>query len=244
MILDIVIIFFILFMGSALQGVSGFGFGLFSMSFLPFLFTLKQSSLLVIALSLIVAAIVLLKSWRSLDKNVLLYILAAALLGRLSAFFILTNYGDESFLRQFLGFILIGMVAYLLLNKRPTNPKLANSKWLPLLLGYSGGVVGGVFAVGGPFFVFYLLLVCKDKYAYTANLQATFVITALVTVTLHAVNGDLGGNFWLYFLFGAMAVSLGTRVGMYWFDRVSQERVKQIAGCIVALSGINMIFFS
>lgn len=56
---ELILILSILFIGSFIQGASGFGFGLFSMGFLPLFLTLKDSTLLVLALTVVISLTIL-----------------------------------------------------------------------------------------------------------------------------------------------------------------------------------------
>ncbi|SES30722.1 sulfite exporter TauE/SafE family protein [Salipaludibacillus aurantiacus] len=244
MITELLIIFVILLIGSFIQGVSGFGFGLFAMSFLPFLFTIKDSTLLVVSLALVLSISIALQMFRHIQWRVLTVLLAAALAGRVGAFFVLHNYGDLDILKTFLGIFLISVVIYLFKSSGPGEGKLLGKTWLPVLLGLGGGFIGGIYAVGGPFFVFYLMLVFSDnKYAYSANLQLTFVFTNSVTVLLHGMNGDFNGEFLLYFLVGIASVLIGSRIGIKCFAHISQQNIKKLAAIVVAVAAVNLILF-
>ncbi|SFE81442.1 sulfite exporter TauE/SafE family protein [Alteribacillus iranensis] len=245
MVLDIVFVFVILFIGSFLQGASGFGFGLFSMSFLPFMFTLKESTLLAVALAVVTSLTILAKVYKHLDYKALLLLLSSAIAGRVGAFFILHNFGEMDIMKKILGFVLIAMVIYILSSRNKKKvPYRKVMVALPIVMGFLGGLIGGIFMTGGPFFVFYLMIASRDKYSYTANLQATFLITGLVTVTLHGLGGDLNSQFLFYFLVGILGVITGSRLGMKWFERLSQDQIKKIASAAVAVAGINLILFS
>ncbi|MBU9712733.1 sulfite exporter TauE/SafE family protein [Evansella tamaricis] len=244
MVIELVLIFIILLCGSFVQGVSGFGFGLIAMSFLPFLFTVKESALLVITLTFILSLSIAVQLFKHIQWKSLLVILSAALIGRVGGFLILHNYGDMDILKTFLGLFLITVVIYLFWNESPNPEKKVNGTWLPIVLGLSGGLMGGIFAVGGPFFVFYFLLVFHDnKYAYSANLQVTFVITAILTITLHGVSGDFSMEFISYFLVGLVSVLIGSRIGIHYFAKLSQQNIKRLAAVVVAIAAANLILF-
>jgi len=152
MILELVIVFVILLFGSFIQGVSGFGFGLIAMGFLPLLFTVKESTLLVVSLALVLSASIALQLWEHIKWRQLVVILSAALVGRIGGFFVLHHYGEQEILKVFLGLFLLCVVVYLLRSKPPKPDTNVNGTWLPIILGLGGGLIGGVFAVGGPFF--------------------------------------------------------------------------------------------
>ncbi|QKS72424.1 sulfite exporter TauE/SafE family protein [Paenalkalicoccus suaedae] len=242
MLLELFFIFLILLAGSFIQGVSGFGFGLLAMSFLPLLFTVKDSTLLVVSLALIVSTSIAVQLYKHIKWRALLVMLAAAFVGRIGAFFILSNYGELPIMRDFLGAFLILVVIYLFFGKGLTRYVPRVTAPLAITLGALGGFVGGIYAVGGPFFVFLLMLMFKDdKYAYSANLQVTFVFTNTITVLLHALNGDFTSSWLLYFAVGVVTVLIGTRLGVACFTYVSQENTKRIAGVIVAIAAINFL---
>ncbi|MDQ0253068.1 putative membrane protein YfcA [Evansella vedderi] len=237
-------IFFILLFGSFIQGASGFGFGIIAMSFLPFLFTVKESTLLVVSLAFVLSVSIALQLWKHIKWKSLLVILSAAVVGRYVGFLILSHYGEMDILKTFLGIFLIAVVIYLFCSKGPKPGKKVNQTWLPITLGFFGGLIGGIFAVGGPFFVFYFLLIYHDnKYAYSANLQISFLVTALITIALHGINGDFSIDFLGSFLVGLASVLIGSRIGIRFFARLSQEKIKRFAAIVVAIAAANLILF-
>ncbi len=241
---ELIFVFLVLFIGSIVQGVSGFGFGLFAMGLLPIIFTLKDSTLLVLSLTLIVSLSIVLRIYKYIEIKGLFIILSAALTGRIISFFLLTSFGEMDSLKTVLGFFLIGMVIYLLFSKKETNSPFMMKPIIPIILGFTGGVVGGVFAVGGPFFVFYFLMIYEEKHRYNANLQSTYVLTSLFSLILHGINGDFTSSFYLYFFTGIISVLLGTSLGLNWFEKLPREKIKKLAMCIIFLAAVNLIIFT
>ncbi|KMK76481.1 sulfite exporter TauE/SafE family protein [Alkalihalobacillus pseudalcaliphilus] len=240
---EIIFIFVVLLIGSFAQGVSGFGFGLIAMSILPYFFTVKESTILVITLTLFITLRILSKQYKNLDWKGLIPVLSSAIVGRGVGFFILTYFGDLEILKTWLGIILLLMVIYLMWSKKIMMHSKQMTTFIAIVIGFIGGVVGGVFAVGGPFYVFYFLMVYADKGRYNANLQAVFFITSLITVLLHGINGDYGTSSILYVLVGLVAVLIGTSLGLKAFTKVSASVVRRMAILLVACSAINFIFF-
>ncbi|SDO38353.1 sulfite exporter TauE/SafE family protein [Alkalicoccus daliensis] len=244
MIIELLLIFIILLAGSFIQGVSGFGFGLIAMSFLPLLFTIKESTLLVVSLALVVAVSIGLQMWKHIKWKSLGVLLGAALVGRVGAFFVLSRYGELDIMRDILGAFLLMVVAYLFFGAAKAKNVSIKALWLPILFGFLGGFVGGIFAVGGPFFVFVLMILyADDKYAYSANMQVTFMFTNAITILLHAVNRDFTSGFLLYFLVGVVTVLIGTKLGVICFKYISQENMRRVAGAVVALAALNLLLF-
>ncbi|OQP05682.1 hypothetical protein B1690_12560 [Geobacillus sp. 46C-IIa] len=241
---ELIFVFAILFVGSLIQGASGFGFGLFSMGLLPILLTFKDSTLLVLALTILISLHVAVKFRKSIRGKDLLLILSFALAGRVLSFFILNFYGETEVMRKLLSLVLIGMVIYLYMSEKNAYAPSFEKPVFPMLIGLIGGMIGGIFAVGGPFFVFYFLMRYKEKESYNANLQASFVIMNSFTIVLHGIHGDFTDSFVLYFLLGAIAVLAGVRAGLKWFERLPHTRIKNVASFIVFAAGMNLLIFS
>ena len=132
----------------------------------------------------------------------------------------------------------------LLFKKKQSNSSFVMKPAFPIALGFVGGFVGGVFAVGGPFFVIYYLMLYEDKHRYNANLQTTFVLTSIFSLILHGFHGDFNSAFYLYFLMGAISVFGGVSLGMKWFERLPRDQIQKLASFIVLLAGLNLILFS
>ncbi|PAK43176.1 sulfite exporter TauE/SafE family protein [Priestia megaterium] len=242
MIEELILVLFILFVGSFIQGVSGFGFGLFSMGFLPLFLTLKDSTLLVLALTIAISLNILFRFFKCINWKNISVILIGALTGRIFSFYFLNTYGEMDWAKKTLGFLLIAMVLYLLTTKKETNSSmLYKNPLFTTIIGLIGGFIGGVFAVGGPFFTFYFLMRYKEKNHYNANLQASFIITNAFTLTLHGINGDYNSSFWFYLLPGLCIIWIGTNLGLRWFEHLPRERIKKLVSIIVLLSGLVLL---
>lgn len=244
MLTQLAIVFLILTIGSFIQGVSGFGFGIFAMSFLPFLFSVKDSTLLVVSLSAVLAAMIAIQLRKHIKWRYLIVILSAAIIGRFIGYSILHNFGDLEILKVYLGAFLIVVVIYLLFSKPPKRGKKINNTWLPTISGLGSGITGGMFGVGGPFLVFYFIMIFHDnKYSYSANLQISFLISNIITITLHGISGDFSAKFFGYFAIGLVSVLIGSRIGIYFFTKLSQENIKRAAAVVVAIAATSLIIF-
>jgi uncharacterized protein len=242
---ELLFILVILFLGSLIQGVSGFGLGLISMSFLPLILPLKDSTLLVLVSTAVISLKIVIKYRSSIRWKAIFFILFFAMVGRICSFFVLNEFGELLIMKKFLGVILIGLVFFLFKQDVPNHQSsLFKSKSFSAIIGFIGGIIGGVFAVGGPIFVIYLLLRFPEKVEYNANLQTVFLLTNLFTIILHLFNGDFHSNLAMYVLAGLLPVLFGVQFGLHWFEKFPNHLIKKFASYIVLLAGINLIFFS
>ncbi|WP_257346863.1 sulfite exporter TauE/SafE family protein [Pseudalkalibacillus decolorationis] len=241
---EMTIILLIILLGSFIQGSSGFGFGLVSMGVLSIFLTLKDSMLIVLALTVILSSRIILKLWKYILLRDLYLILASALLGRILAFFFVAQFREAQFMKTILAFVLIGMVIYLYL-KRKFSKNLDENKekrFVPLISGSFGGFIGGAFAVGGHFFVAYFLSRYQDKRHYIANLQLTFIVLNMMTLFAHGLNGDLNHDFYFYTGTGIVIVLIGVTLGLKLFYRLPTKIIQNIAFTIILVSGLNLMF--
>jgi uncharacterized protein len=242
---DLFIIMLILLLGSFIQGVSGFGLGLISMSFLPILLTLKDSTLLVLVSTAVISTKIVYRYRSSIRWKAIVYILIFAILGRICSFFVLNEFGDLVIMKKVLGVLLIGFV-FFLFKKDAINPDSDIIKTMPFtaFIGFLGGLIGGVFAVGGPVFVIYLLIRFTEKVEYNVNLQTVFLISNLFTILLHLLNGDFHHELSVYVIMAILPVLLGVQLGLHWFEKLPNHLIKKLASYIVLLAGLNLIFFT
>jgi uncharacterized protein len=240
---ELFLVLLILFIGSFLQGTSGFGFGLFCMGLIPFFLPLKSSTLLVLALTIIISLNIVLKLKEFLLIKELYTILIFALTGRVFSFFFLNYFGDMEIMKLILGFVLIGSVFYLNLKKKDLSFRFGGI-YFAMIIGIIGGFIGGVFAVGGPFFVLYYLMKYHEKNIYNANLQFTFVFLNTFSTILHGLNGDFTNTLSLYFVLGIVVVLIGANLGLRWFRYLPNDFIKKLVSVIVLISAFNLIFLS
>jgi uncharacterized protein len=242
MIWELVIVCLVVLIGGIIQGATGFGFGLIVMGVLANLFTLKDSTLIVLSLILVTSLTIIIKLYKYIDVKPLLLIVSTALVGRTFSFFFLNSFGEMDFIKKWLGFFLIAMVLYILLSKKKTSTTKKVNFIIPIIVGLIGGFIGGVFAIGGPFFAVYFLMKYEDKYIYNANLQVSSFMTSSFTLTLHGINGDLNSTFFQYAFIGTISVLIGLFIGLKWFEKLPTERIKKVAMVIVIIAAIKTIF--
>lgn len=242
--IELVYIFLILFVGSVIQGMSGFGFGLFSVGLLSLFLPLKDVTLLLFTLTMFLSASIMVKFRSYIVWGELIFIIAAGLLGRASGFFFLFEYGGYPWMRKVLGAVLIGLVLFMAFSgklKLRTSGKW-NERGSAVLLGLLGGFVGGVFAAGGPFFVIYFLAQCEDKYKYHIHLQVTFFVTNLFSILLQGISNGINQRMVIYFLMGMAAVWTGKQIGFKLFGRISRDRVTYITCLIICVAGFRLFW--
>lgn len=234
-----VIIFIIAAMGGFIQRVTGFGFGIFVMLFLPHIMKTHTSAA---AISTLVSCCISLYNAILYRKNVpykkiIPLILAALITIPIAVHFSVMISGD--FFKKALGVVLIGLSIYFLFfnNRIHIKPSVKNG----VIAGGVGGILTGLFSTGGPPIVLYLMNAIKDNVVYFSSTQFYFGITGIYSTLVRVFNGIITLEVIIYAFVGFLGSVAGNMVGKIVFDKLKAEKLRQIIYLGMIVSGIIMI---
>lgn len=233
---EAMLIFLLSLMGAFVMRVSGFGFGVFIMAWLPYLLpSYGEATALSGLLAMSASTVVVWRhrayiSWRKLLPMLATFVVVAFFAVRFVA------YTDDGLLRRILGAVLIvASVWFLFVNKhvhlRPTTTA-------GLLTGTVAGAMGGLFAMQGPPAVLYLMACTEDKREYIALIQTFLLVGNVVMLGFRAQSGFVTEAVGWAYLYGIAAVALGTWIGAKVFDRLSSDTVRTVVYIYLAISGL------
>lgn len=226
---------------SFVQRVSGFGFGIFIMTALPFIMpSYGEATALSGLLSAAQSLYVLVSFYRFVAWRRLLFILLAFVV---TSFFAVEYVAavSESCLKRLLGVALVLLSLYFLLTDGKVL--LRPSVRVQLSAGALSGVMGGLFGMQGPPAVLYFMASERDKNCYMAMTQLYFLVGNVVMTFFRAENGFVTvavGKAWLFAIVG---VVVGSFFGKMVFDRVSADKLRRIVYFYMMVSGV-VAFFS
>lgn len=222
--------------GAFIQRVSGFGFGIFVMIFLPYILPdYGPATVLSSAMGLVMSAQVAITKRRDIRWRLVLPCLATAMLTTVMAVVFMKGQ-SSALLKGLLGGMLILLSVYFIFFSKKI--KIKGNVPTGLGVGLLSGVMGGLFAMSGPPIVVYLINVAATSAEYLATIQAYFVALGVFTIGAKVIAGFLTSEVVLLWAFGAIGVCLGTYVGGKVFDRLDAEKVKRIAYGVMAVSGV------
>jgi len=221
--------------GSFIQRVSGFGFGIFVMTVFPYLLpsygeATALSGMLAGSMSIVV-------SMRMRKHIVWREVLPILTVFTVISFFAVGAVAniDGKLLRHILGGILIMISIYFFffsekIRLKPTLPVQGT-------LGVIAGIMGGLFAMQGPPSVLYFLASCETKEKYIAHSQVYFALGNLMMTFFRAGNGFVTSAVGIAYGCGIMGVALGTYIGAKIFIKVPHKVLKKIVYAYMAVSG-------
>lgn len=234
-------ILIIMSMGAAfVQRVSGFGFGIFIMTVLPYLMpSYGEATTLSGMLAMITSSIIVARMWRHLCWKKLATILVTFLL---VSFFAVrfVAYADGTLLRRLLGVVLIAASLWFMFLKDRVS--LPTSVPVQVGMGTLSGIMGGLFGMQGPPAVLYFVQTNTTKEAYIAMAQTYFLVGNLAMTFFRAHHGFLTTEVATAWLWGLPTVIIGTRIGSQAFRRLSLPHLRMLIYIYMALSGLMALF--
>ena len=232
-------IFLLCIIASFIQRTTGFGFGIFIMTMLPFLMpSYGEATALSGLLALTTVILVVARNYRLIVWKHLIPILVTFILVSAFAVFILAR-TEETILKRILGVVLILTSLYFIffsdrIHLRPTVP-------VQIGIGSISGLMGGFFGMQGPPAVLYFISVEKDKDRYMALASAYFLIGNAMMTFARAANGFVTRTVATDYLYGIGGVAIGTLLGSMVFRRIPQKVLRYIVYSYIGVSGIVVL---
>ncbi|WP_089609933.1 sulfite exporter TauE/SafE family protein [Dehalobacterium formicoaceticum] len=234
------------FLAAFLHSLTGFGFSIVIMMFLPLVFSIGQSAAFAHCL-LFVIALSILYNYR---KSVNLKLLLLPLIFYFPIFFVALTFAlrvQADFLKPALGITFLGIaVFYIFLSDRFT---LHANVPTALICTALNAIVDAFFGIGGPFIAIYLLAITKTKEEYLSTLQAYFMISATYSVIMRIIKQQITPSMIPLIVAGVFALLIGFYLGNKVVNRIDGQTMKKIVyvfigvvGVITFISSLPMLF--
>lgn len=229
-------IFLLTIGASFVQRTTGFGFGIFIMTLLPFLMpsygeaTTLSGLLAMTTSTLICIRMRMFITWKRLIPILLTFIIIST-----PTIFLSTRMDNQS-LNRILGITLMLTALYFALF----NGKIKFKTTLPYQIGAGtvSGVMGGFFGMQGPPAVLYFISSEPDKNHYIAMAQIYFLLGNVVMTIVRAANGFLTATVGRNYIFCLAAVLTGTLLGSWAFKRIPGKIFPYIVYSYIGISGL------
>ena len=226
---------------SFIQSVTGFGFGIFAMIFLPSMLMYTEANVLSSMLSLFTSLTVALVMWRKINMKNLVFPLVGCLLSTYLAVEFIGSQDNKTLILM-LGIVLLALSIYFFFFSGKI--KIKPTWYAGLIAGVISGVMGGMFSIGGPPVVIYFLQSEEDTDSYLATISTYFVLSGVINVVTKAAKGFITTKVWIAFAIGFVAMVLGAIVGKLVRDKCNSAMIKKAVYGFMAISGIMNIVTS
>lgn len=229
---------------SFVQRTTGFGFGIFIMTALPFLMpSYAEAVTLSGILSLTSSTVVMLKYLKYVSWKRILPILAAFLVMSALAVFMLERIEGRT-MRIILGLILILLSLYFCFFKERLQKVIKPTSGWQIGSGVISGVMGGLFGMQGPPVVLYLINSEPDKNHYMGMIQTYAVLTNVIMLATRACNGYLTTAVGTAYLYSITGLVIGVLAGNWAFKRLPDKLFAYIVYAYIGISGLVIFLTS
>lgn len=236
--INLLYVFMIALTGSFLQTNIGFGFPVIAMIFLPMFLPFQTAVVIcqiIISISLIIITIKYFHfiEWKLLLPLTIVSMIVTGIITAKSFTF------DSSLLSVILAIMLILLSLYFFIfsDKIKIKPTALNG----IIMGAIAGVGNGLFSIGGPAIVLYLLQAVKRKESYLVNIQFYFLINNIIGISIRLNKGALSTAHIPLILAGWIGIGLGTLLGIQTFKLIPMTKLKKIVYLFVGISGLILI---
>lgn len=221
---------------SFIQRTTGFGFGIFIMTMLPYIMpSYGEATTLSGMLALTTSFLVTVKMRRFISWRRLLPVLVTFIIVSAGAITVL-RYLDDELLRRVLGIVLILVSLYFIffsarIRIRPSVPAAVGT-------GAVSGVLGGFFGMQGPPVVLYLINSEPDNEHYMAMAQCYFFLGNIAMTVSRACNGFFTSAVLMDYIYGLAGIVIGSAAGAAVYRHIPAKTLRYIVYGYIGVSGI------
>lgn len=228
------------FAGAFVSGLSGFAFSAVAGAILLRVFQPLEAVPLMMACSIAVQAANLVALRKSMQWKGSLIFITGGLLGIPIAIFLLQNVDTHTFRLGF-GALVTLYATYALLRPTITYLRQMTSLRSNALVGFGGGLVGGLTAMPGA-----LPTIWCDMHGLPKNQQRGLVQPFIAAMQLFALGlmlsqHDLSSKVFIDFGISLPALIAGTAVGIMLFGRINELAFKRTILGLLLFSGLGLV---
>ncbi len=224
----------ILFAGACLQGLTGFGYSMFSLPLLALLMPVSAAVPMLCLTSIFLNLLVFFKARRNLDLKRILPLLVSGAAALPAGIWVLKTM-DESALKIIIG-VLVALSSLIYLSGFRVNVKREKSVMIPV--GLLSGLLNGATSFSGPPVILFLANQKVARHQFRASLAAYFLMLNIIAVPAFIAGGLLSGEAALDTLYRFPAVVIGAMLGIRLADTVTDDRFRFLALIALCILGI------
>jgi uncharacterized membrane protein YfcA len=229
----------VVFVATLIRSTIGFGEALVAVPLLALRIPIAVAAPLAVAISVLVAAMIVAHDWREIHVRSAAGLLVAAMIGIPFGLLLLTHV-DDRVTRRILAAVIIAFSVYSLLVKQRVHLQRDHPVWLALA-GFFSGVLGGAYGMNGPPLAVYGSLRRWSPQHFRATLQGYFLPASLVGLIGYFALGIWGREVTRYLLVCLPAAILATFAGRSLNRRLSGEKFFRYVYVGLIATGIVLI---
>ncbi len=223
---------------SFIQGITGFGAGIFMMCFLPLFLGYKVSVSICSVIYLIQLPLLLSYSWKDTEWKKTLPVIIPFCVCAILSMQIMFQLNEMILNWIFCGILLFFAVLFLVSERkwRP-QPGIFNS----ILWGSAAGTCN-ILGICGPPLVFYFHSIFPDNKKYFCNLQIALSAATIIMLVQNGIHGNFSAEITLYSVIAGLLSLLCLRVGIRIFSKISRHLLTALIVTFLILMAIVHLF--
>ena len=219
------------------QGLAGFGIGLVSLAFLPFLMSPQHAIVLITIYAAVFIVIIFVPLRHDFTMHGMTELMVGTILATPAGVWLLAALPPD-LLKRLIGLVLLAIVALEWLGLYPE--RLRGRGW-GFGAGLAAGVLGGAIGTPGPPVILYAAAQDWSTRTVKANIQTFLIVNQAVILVGYWWAGLLDREVWrLTWLYAVPAV-IGLVAGMFLFTRLDRGRFRQVVFAVLFISGLVLL---
>jgi len=201
----------VIFLATLVRSTFGFGEALVAVPLLALRIPVEVAAPLAVAVSIVVAGVVIVQDWRGVQFRAAAGLILASLFGIPLGLLLLVRLDDQR-VKLLLGSLIMLFALYSLARGRSRTLTSDHAGWL-IACGFLSGVLGGAYGMNGPPLAIYGTLRRWSPQHFRATLQAYFLPVSIAGLVGYALLGLWTAAVTHYFLWSLPGVALATLAG-------------------------------
>jgi uncharacterized protein len=220
------------------QGLSGFGFGLVSMSLMPLFMPIKQAAVISTAFTLLSTVITFARHYRDYNWRLGLWFIVSVCVGLPLGVYFLER-GSEKLLARLMGALMAAYATREIFF--PGRRQNFHESWA-MPLGLFSGAMSGAFNLGGVPSAAYAYAHPWSRGQIMAFLQVMITLSCALRMLFYRKAGLLAGVPWAYALLLVVPLYAAIWLGHVVLQRIEAPHMRKGIFVFIALSGIYYMF--
>ena len=227
-----------IFAGSLAAGLAGFANSAIAGAVLFHWLPPIDAVPLLLACSITTQLFSISKLWRTMQWRQCLPYLVGGFAGIPLGARLLEGFSPRMFAAGF-GFFLICYSVFMLL--RPQFVVRSGGRYAEIMAGFAGGITGGATAFPGAIPAIWCNARGMSKLEQRGIVQPFILLMQIATLVYFSKLGIFASGTWTTFAWCVPAVVIGTWLGLKLFDRIDDNRFRQIVLMFLLISGATLI---
>jgi len=222
---------------SFVQGLAGFGIGLVSLAFLPFLMEPATAVVLMTVYAAVFTVVIFIPLRRDFTLHGMRELVVGTIVATPAGVWLLAGLPPHA-LKRLIGLVLLAIVALEWLGLYPT--RLRSRGW-GFGAGLAAGLIGGAVGTPGPPVILYAAAQDWSPRTVKANIQAFLIVNQALILIGYWWAGLLGPEVWRLTALYAVPAVLGLAAGMLLFTRLDRVRFRRVVFVVLFVSGLVLL---